>query len=152
MPESLRQLRRALLVMHSPVDDIVPIDNAAEIFTNALHPKSFISLDNADHLLSRAADSRYAGRVLAAWAQRYLPAAEVEAVDDDTSAPGVVRAVTREGFPTRLSAGGHALVGRRTRRVGGTDTGPTPYDLLSAALALHVDDPAHVRESQEARS
>jgi len=68
--DGIRSLRKALLVLHSPVDDLVPVEEAERIYTSALHPKSFISLDNADHLLSRKADSRYAGHVLAAWARR----------------------------------------------------------------------------------
>ncbi len=132
LPESLRRLGRALLVMHSPVDDIVSVDNAAEIFTHALHPKSFVSLDNADHLLSRAADSRYAGHVLAAWASRYLP----ESAEAQKPVPeGVVRAVTRQGFRTELHAGGHRLIADEPAAVGGTGEGPSPYGLLSAALA-----------------
>jgi putative redox protein len=71
--DGVRHLRRALLVMHSPVDELVSIDEAARIYASALHPKSFVSLDRADHLLSRREDSRYAGRVLAAWAERYVP-------------------------------------------------------------------------------
>ncbi len=69
----VRDLRRALLVMHSPIDDIVGIDNAAQIFQAAKHPKSFVSLDTADHLLSKEEDSHYAAHVLAAWASRYIP-------------------------------------------------------------------------------
>ena len=72
LPETIRSLRKALLVLHAPLDDIVEIRNASELFARALHPKSFISLDKADHLLSREEDSRYAGHVLAAWASRYL--------------------------------------------------------------------------------
>lgn len=75
--DAIRQLRRALLVMHSPVDKIVPIEEAARIYSSALHPKSFVSLDDADHLLSRERDSRYAGSVLAAWAARYVEEATV---------------------------------------------------------------------------
>lgn len=70
--DSVRSLRRALLIMHSPIDELVSIDEAGRLYESALHPKSFVSLDRADHLLTRAADSQYAGRVLAAWATRYL--------------------------------------------------------------------------------
>lgn len=72
LPSVVGSLRQALLVMHAPLDDIVAIDNAGELFAHAKHPKSFVSLDRADHLLTRDEDSSYAGRVIAAWASRYL--------------------------------------------------------------------------------
>jgi pimeloyl-ACP methyl ester carboxylesterase len=69
----LAELRKSVLVMHAPGDTIVGIDNAARIFAAAKHPKSFVSLDNADHLLSRSEDARYVAELLAAWSSRYLP-------------------------------------------------------------------------------
>lgn len=130
--QHLAALRKAILLMHAPLDDIVGIDNAAEIFVAAKHPKSFVSLDRADHLLSSAADSNYAGMVIAAWATRYvdIPAAAelptdqqvVAVVDDDP------------GFTTRLRAGRHGLVADEPASVGGRDFGPTPYDYLIAGL------------------
>jgi putative redox protein len=131
---SVSSLRKALLVMHAPLDNIVEIDNASALFSAAKHPKSFVSLDSADHLLSRDADSRYAGHVLAAWASRYLP--ETTAVDGLEARDGEVVARTQPGsFRTEVQLGAHALVADEPRSVGGTDLGPTPYDLLSAALA-----------------
>jgi len=131
---SIGALRKALLIMHAPLDDVVEIDNASALFVAAKHPKSFVSLDTADHLLSREADSRYAGRVLAAWASRYLPASaspEAPPADD-----GEVAATTRAGgFRTEARVAGHRVVADEPRSVGGTGLGPTPYDLLSAALA-----------------
>lgn len=85
LPEALSSLRKALLVFHAPLDDTVSIDNAGEIFAAAKHPKSFISLDSADHLLSRDEDARYVASVLAAWAHKYI-AAEAQAVEE---APGL---------------------------------------------------------------
>lgn len=127
--ERVRALRRALLVMHSPRDTIVSIDNAAKIFDNALHPRSFVSLDDADHLLSRAADAAYAARVLAAWAERFLDVDMGDGEDD-------VVASTRGGdLVTALRAGRHEWLADEPLAVGGTDLGPTPYDLLGAALA-----------------
>lgn len=127
------RLRRALLIMHAPLDNIVEIDNASALFAAAKHPKSFVSLDDADHLLSDARDSRYAGQVLAAWASRFLPE---EAGDDLVAGDGeVVSRTWGDGFRTELRAGDHRLVADEPKSVGGTDLGPTPYDLLSAALA-----------------
>ena len=134
LQETVGALRKALLVMHAPLDNIVKIDNASELFRAAKHPKSFISLDNADHRLSRATDSRYVGHVLAAWASRYLPAAEV---DEPLSASdgAVVARTLSSGFRTDIRSGRHALVADEPRSVGGSDLGPSPYDFLAAALA-----------------
>ncbi len=137
LPTAIRSLRKALLIMHAPLDDIVEIDNASELFARALHPKSFISLDKADHLLSREQDSLYAGHVLAAWASRYL---EPEAVAVNTDHPDTgdyeTASTTRiGGFRTPVIAGGHRLIADEPASVGGTGEGPSPYDLLSAALA-----------------
>ena len=134
LPNAISGLRKALLVMHAPLDDIVEIDNASALFAAAKHPKSFVSLDQADHLLSREEDSTYVGRVLAAWASRYLPSpagAEAPQAEPDE----VVARTLKRGFRTMVVAGDHALVADEPRSAGGTDTGPTPYDLLAAALA-----------------
>ena len=69
---ALEEIHKALLVLHSPVDQTVGIDNAANIYTAARHPKSFISLDRADHLLMKNEDSTYAANIIATWAQRYI--------------------------------------------------------------------------------
>ena len=131
---TIGSLRKALLIMHAPLDNVVEIDNASALFIAAKHPKSFVSLDSADHLLSREADSRYAGHVLAAWASRYLP--EVTAAEALQANEGVVVARTRlGGFRTDVRLGDHHLVADEPRSVGGTNLGPTPYDLLSGALA-----------------
>ena len=127
------QLRKALLVMHAPLDDIVEIDNASTLFLAARHPKSFISLDDADHLLTREEDSKYAGTVLAAWASRYLPepdSTSLSATPDET-----VARTCADSFRTEIVSGGHTLIADEPLSVGGTNLGPSPYDLLSAALA-----------------
>ncbi|NNJ64219.1 MAG: OsmC family protein [Xanthomonadales bacterium] len=134
--DGIRKLRKALLVMHSPVDELVPVEEAARIYGSALHPKSYISLDDADHLLSRKADSHYAGHVLAAWASRFIHDPD-EAIDRAVYHTGhvVVSGKPEDIFKVSINADGHHLLGDEPEHYGGTDTGPSPYDLLSAALA-----------------
>jgi uncharacterized OsmC-like protein/fermentation-respiration switch protein FrsA (DUF1100 family) len=122
-------LGKALLILHSPQDAIVPIDNATRIFVAAKHPKSFVSLDRADHLLTDPDDAAYAAEVLAAWSSRYLQSPENEIVD------GVRVIEAGEGkFAQDVYAGRHRLRADEPVSIGGADTGPTPYDLLLAAL------------------
>lgn len=131
--DELRRLRCALLVMHAPLDRIVEIDNASEIFSHALHPKSFVSLDDADHLLTRRVDAEYAAAVIAAWSSRYLPARKESAEADKD---WVTAETGREGFLTSVCAAGHPLTVDEPATVhGGSGRGPSPYDLLGAALA-----------------
>jgi putative redox protein len=127
----LRALKRALLVLHAPTDQTVGIDNAGEIFAAALHPKSFVALDGADHLLTRAEDAAFAARMIAAWAERYLDrAAATDAVE-----PGRIVVESLPGKFTQLvRAGRHRFVADEPATVGGDDRGPGPYDLLLAAL------------------
>ena len=129
-------LRKALIIFHSPRDQTVSIDNATAIFQAARHPKSFVSLDDADHLLSRPADAVFVADLLAAWASRYLGAAPVTADEVQPEAPGeVVVAETREGrFTQVVAAGRHRLAADEPVEAGGNDAGPGPYDYLLAAL------------------
>ncbi len=131
MQERIRTLKRALLVMHSPIDNTVGIDNAAQIFTAAKHPKSFISLDKADHLLSRERDARYVGAMLAAWAMNHVELAEDELPDLEGSQ---VLVRTEQGYRTEIRTGLHTLIADEPIGVGGTDMGPNPYEYLLAAL------------------
>ncbi len=133
LPQAIGSLRKALLVMHAPLDDIVEIDNASTLFMAAKHPKSFVSLDKADHLLSANEDSLYAGRVLAEWASRYLP--ERETAVAEVPEGEVVATTSADSFRTELSVGSHALIADEPASVGGGDLGPSPYGFLSAALA-----------------
>lgn len=125
----LRKLRRALLVMHAPKDSTVSVDNAQQIFSAALHPKSFVSLDDADHLLSNDADSRYAGGVIAAWASRFL---QFDLPEPIVGVRVIGRAIDK--FLCRVQAGSHVLIADEPGDYGGDDLGPDPYRFLAVSL------------------
>ncbi len=134
----LRSLKRALLVLHAPLDKTVDVHNAQEIFAAALHPKSFVSLDKADHLLSSPEDSEYAGLIIANWARRYLDPVEAEDAQvetaEQTSVDGVlVTGRTSDGFACKVQSGNHQWVADEPPGIG-ADTGPDPYAHLCAAL------------------
>ena len=124
-------LRRPLVVFHSPQDSTVTIDNAKNIYSAAHHPKSFISLDGADHLLSDKEDSRYVGEMIASWSRRYLPMPESKVLSTQKS---VVVSTANDSFTTSIQSGKHQLIADEPASVGGNDFGPSPYDLLTAAL------------------
>jgi len=134
MKEAIAALRLALLVLHAPQDQTVGIDNAAAIFKAAKHPKSFISLDGADHLLTRSADARYVGDVIATWAERYLDAASPEPRIELRGAT-VAAAIGRAPYRTRMVTGEHDWIADEPTRVGGGDLGPNPFDMVNAGLA-----------------
>ncbi|MDQ2694769.1 MAG: bifunctional alpha/beta hydrolase/OsmC family protein [Pseudomonadota bacterium] len=144
MDEVLKNLNRALLIFHAPLDDTVGIDNAGRLFQAARHPKSFVSLDRADHLLTREEDSRYVGEVLAAWAGRYIPLSR-EAPRQAEEGNRVVVRTEQGGFRSEVMVRGHALVADEPVSVpGGTDAGPTPYDLLVAGLGACTTMTVHM--------
>jgi putative redox protein len=131
--ERVKDLRRALLVMHSPTDDTVGIDNATRIFLAARHPKSFVSLADADHLLTRRRDSLYAANVIAAWAEHYVEMTPGVGASEDARI--VTVSSTGEGkFQQSVTVGPHHLLADEPVAAGGTDSGLSPYDLLNAAL------------------
>ena len=126
------ELKVSLLILHSPQDKVVEISNAEELYIAARHPKSFVTLDGADHLLTDRKDSEYTGNVIAAWASRYLEIPEKKILSTDHQ---VVANLGEEGFTTQLRAGRHYFTADEPESVGGNDFGPTPYDFLSGALA-----------------
>jgi uncharacterized OsmC-like protein/fermentation-respiration switch protein FrsA (DUF1100 family) len=129
-------LHKALLIMQSPTDDTVGIDNATRIFVAAKHPKSFVSLAGADHLLSDRRDAGYVADVIAAWTERYLDPVAPEQVADPGAAPrNVVVRETRDGkFQQAVSIGPHHLLADEPVAAGGEDSGPGPYDFVLAGL------------------
>ena len=138
-----RKLKKPLLVMHAPLDQTVGIENATEIFKAAKHPKSFVSLDTADHLLTNARDARYAASVLAAWAERYLedaPTSSKAVTPKASSAPAffggaAARSVAGEPLAINLSIDGHPMTIDAGTDEGGSNLGPNPTRTLEAALA-----------------
>lgn len=126
-------LGKALMVLHAPHDGIVSIDEAGKIFSAAKHPKSFVTLDSSDHLLSNAADSKYVGGLIANWVKRYLTSSN-QVLPADLDKRVVVAAKTADGFFNVVSAGEHRFIADEPTSYGGTNRGPTPYDLLGAAL------------------
>ena len=132
--DCLANLRKALLVFHSPTDDIVGIENASRIFTTAKHPKSFVSLAGADHLLSKKDDAVYVANVIAAWAERYLEQ-PAERSDEQIEVGIVLVRETGGGkFQQEIMSGPHRFLADEPVKAGGLNSGPGPYDLLLASL------------------
>lgn len=132
LKDILNEMRKAILIMHSPQDTIVDIDNAELIFKAAFHPKSFISLDGADHLLTRKTDARYVGESIAAWSKRYLEI--TESTEIETNSQVAVSLNHSDGYTANIISGKHSLIADEPERVGGNNFGPNPYDLLAASL------------------
>ncbi|MAY83122.1 MAG: osmotically inducible protein C [Flavobacteriales bacterium] len=135
--KTIAELRKPLMVMHSPQDNIVSIKNAAKIYVAAMHPKNFLSLDGADHLLSNKSDSSYAGLMIAHWIKAQINTdSKRESEKEEDLEEGFVRSKTSDnGFATPIKTGNHHLLADEPTSVGGSDLGPSPYNLLAAALA-----------------
>ncbi|GAA4276206.1 bifunctional alpha/beta hydrolase/OsmC family protein [Aquimarina mytili] len=133
LPEIAKNLGKALLVMHSPQDTTVGIKNAEEIYLAAKHPKSFVSLDGADHLLMKKEDSNYVGMVIAGWASRYVDIPETPQLRSQHHV--VANLGNAEGYTTQMKVGNHYMVADEPESVGGHDFGPSPYEYVSAGLS-----------------
>lgn len=133
LPSVAKNLRKALLVIHSPQDTVVGIHNAEAIYVAARHPKSFVSLDGADHLLMKKEDSIYVGSVIATWAKRYITISNKEKV---VTAHQAVASLNKEdGFTTQMTVGNHTMLADEPTTYGGNDFGPSPYEFVSAGLS-----------------
>ncbi|WP_027125991.1 bifunctional alpha/beta hydrolase/OsmC family protein [Gelidibacter mesophilus] len=135
LPKITKQLRKPILIMHAPFDKTVGIDNAQELFINAFHPKSFVSLDDADHLLLVEKDSNYVGDMIGTWVQRYFDTTNNEILDTQDEQLVAHLNLLEDKFTTSMQTKKHSFIADEPESFGGDDFGPSPYDFLSAALA-----------------
>ncbi|MBD3889922.1 bifunctional alpha/beta hydrolase/OsmC family protein [Olleya marilimosa] len=133
LPDVAKNLRKALLVLHSPQDTIVGIENAEEIYVAARHPKSFVTLDGADHLLMKKEDSIYVGSVIATWAKRYISIPKIDTIS--TTHQAVASLDAEDAFTTQMTVGSHIMMADEPVSYGGNDFGPSPYEFVSAGLS-----------------
>jgi putative redox protein len=135
LPAIVKELKKPLLIMHSPFDKTVGIENAEQLYKNAHHPKSFVTLDNADHLLTQEKDSQYVGEVIGTWAKRYFPKVENKMLDTEGEQLVGHLNIKEDNFTTAIQTKNHTLIADEPTSIGGSDFGPSPYEYLNAALA-----------------
>lgn len=133
--EIVKGLRKPLLIMHSPFDKIVGIENAEQLYKNAHHPKSFVTLDNADHLLTDDKDSTYVGDIIGTWAKRYFPKEENVMLSTEGEQLVGHLNISEDNFTTAIQTKNHTFIADEPVSAGGNDFGPSPYEYLNAALA-----------------
>ena len=129
----IKALRKPLMILHSPQYTNIGIEQATKIYSHANHPKSFVSLDGADHLLTRQEDSVYAGNVIGQWAKRYIDIEEPKVIENEHQV--VARLDNEPGYLTEIRSGKHSIIADEPVSLGGNGLGPGPYDLLTSALA-----------------
>lgn len=135
LTDRVAQLRKPLLILHAPRDATVSVDNASTLFAAARHPKSFVSLGEADHLLTQPEDAEFAANVIAGWAARYISAGRVAGQPMGDGGAVLVAETGQGKFQQLVYASGHSLLADEPKSYGGDETGPTPYDFVSAGLA-----------------
>ncbi|MBR9776642.1 MAG: bifunctional alpha/beta hydrolase/OsmC family protein [Cytophagales bacterium] len=135
LPATIENLRKPILIMHSPVDEIVSISNAHEIYQKAKHPKSFVSLDNANHLLTKNEDSAYAGELIGSWASRYIDLKPFETPNPNKHQLVAHLNLKEDNFTTYINTKNHGIIADEPKSVGGYDFGMSPFELVSAGLA-----------------
>ena len=133
LPEVAKNLSKALLIIHSPQDSTVEIKNAEEIYVAAKHPKSFVSIDGADHLLLKKEDSLYVGNLIANWTKRYLSIPTAETLKPTHQVLASLDA--DDGFSTQMKVGSHYMIADEPTSFGGNNFGPSPYEYVSAGLS-----------------
>ncbi len=135
LPEITKNLRKPILIMHAPFDAIVSIENAHQLYQGAHHPKSFVSLDDADHLLSKPKDSRYVGNIIGAWVQRYFEPIDNTILQVKGEQLVAHLNILEDQFTTSIQTQKHHFMADEPKSIGGNDFAPSPYDYMSAGLA-----------------